>query len=328
MQEFFKPITDELNCVEENLYNKINKFSPTIVNKIAGNLISSGGKRIRPTLVLLSASAVDNNSSKSEDIINLATIVEIVHMASLIHDDVIDEAEIRRNKPTAHKLLGNKIAILAGDHLLSIAFHLLSEVIKRKRDNTILKVFAKTMQEMCEGAIQEVNNSQKFSERDYLRLIKKKTAYLFSTSCYVGAKCSNATISEADLMATYGMNFGITFQIIDDLLDFLSFSEKLGKPVLSDVNSFKVTLPVINLFKVAKEEEKKFIKEYFEKRENNTENLIKIIEIMDKYKSFEKTKYKAKQYAEEAKRAIKFLPKSPYKESLTNLLLYSLERKI
>lgn len=327
MQNLFEIISGELTLVEENLYRKIEEYSPEVVRKIAFNLLSAGGKRIRPALVILSASAVKKNFKNLRNIINLATLVEIVHMASLIHDDVIDESETRRNIPTAHKLWGNKIAILSGDHLLSVAFNILYEVVKNEKDNSILETFAKTMQNMCEGAIYELKDSNRFSEEEYLNLIKKKTASLFSTSCYVGAKYAGGEKIHTDALSMYGMNFGIVFQIIDDLLDFISIPEKIGKPVFSDLKEFKVTLPVINLYSAANIKEKKFLEEYFIKGRNEKESVRKIFEMMEKYKIFKKTKYQAEKYTKKAMRAINLLPENSYKEVLRNLLLYSLERE-
>jgi geranylgeranyl pyrophosphate synthase len=328
MQKFLEFISPELKLVEKNIYNQIKKYSPEVVEKIAENLLLSGGKRIRPALVILSASAIDRDSASSEDVINLATIVEIVHMASLIHDDVIDESEIRRNRPTSHKLWGNKLAILSGDYLLSIGFNILSDVVKKRKDATILKIFANTMQQMCKGVIQEITDSKEFSKTKYLNLIKRKTAYLFSTCCYVGAKCANGTISQINALSLYGMNFGISFQIVDDMLDFISLPEKFGKPTFSDVNSFKITLPIINLLEVANRDEKVFVKNYFRNKENKKEIVEKIIEIMNKYRIFKKTKEEAKKYLKEAKKSIEILPPNKSKSILEKLLWEFLERKV
>ncbi|HHY40029.1 MAG TPA: polyprenyl synthetase family protein [Syntrophaceticus sp.] len=229
-----------LGRVEQRLYEVA--VAPNKIGELVSYIIKAGGKRLRPLLVLLSAWREDIDW---EPVIDVAAAAELLHTASLIHDDIIDRAETRRGLPTISKLYGNHIAVLAGDYLFARAITLLS----KNNTSCALPLMAESIQSMCEGIIEEAASlfDYRVNEKDYLSRIYKKTASLVAACCGSGALVSGASQEKVATMMDYGRYLGLSYQIVDDILDFISDDETLGKPTGSDLSQGILTLPVIYL---------------------------------------------------------------------------------
>jgi len=258
LEKIIRPVASELDAVKENYASQLkSRFEP--INGIGRYLSKSRGKFFRPTLVLLSA-----KSGKNADLgkaISVGVAVELIHAASLIHDDIIDEAALRRKRRTVNSKWGNAISVIAGDYLLAKAFDMISKL----NDPKLLSCFSKTAGRMCEGEMAQLANAYNFeaTEKQYMDIIKRKSAYLLSDCCAVGGMLGNLSGEKIGRLAAYGMNLGIAFQIIDDCLDLTGDERDLGKSVWQDMDEGKLTLPLIFMLK-----------------NSGRKNKIKIIELM------------------------------------------------
>lgn len=230
-----------INHISDRLRKAIETSSP-FVDKLNGYLLSTSGKRIRPMLVVLAATLGD---ADPEVLIDVASAVELVHLASLVHDDVIDESYLRRGKPTVRSQWGNLVAVLGGDCLFASAFGLLT----RRKQNYALEVLADTVRNMCEGEIEQAlgASSVDVDEEAYFSHIEKKTARLMAACCKIGAYLAGAPEAHVSEMQEYGLNLGYAFQIMDDLLDIFGDERSTGKPAWLDMRRGLPTLPVIRL---------------------------------------------------------------------------------
>ncbi len=246
LKEIVAPIEAELAMLKRRYASELKAQSEPI--KGIGKYISNThGKFFRPTLVLLSAKFEGNGNL--EKAISIGVSIELIHTATLIHDDIIDEATVRRNQKTVNSKWGNAISVIAGDYLLSKAFNIVSRVNEPK----ILSVFSKTARMMCEGEIIQLANTYNFevTEKEYLGIIKRKSAYLISDCCAVGGMLGCSTKERIDRLAVYGLNLGLAFQIVDDCLDLVGDEGNLGKSIGQDMDKGKLTLPIIFLLKNA-----------------------------------------------------------------------------
>ena len=236
--------------IEENLSSK----ETTIIGDIASHLINSGGKRIRPLLTLTVAKLFDYQGDKDT---LLAAAIEYIHSATLLHDDVIDRSEKRRGLKTANIIWTNKYSVLVGDYLFSRAFQLMV----RTESLRIMKTLSDASSIISQGEILQVGIEKKLdaSKEDYLKVIKGKTSALFSAACQAGAEITNARDSHVDALQEYGECIGTSFQLIDDLLDYLGNENKMGKNKGNDFFEKKITLPIIHAYEKSSETEKKFI---------------------------------------------------------------------
>lgn len=230
-----------INSISDRLRKAIETSSP-LIDQLNGYLLSTSGKRIRPMLVVLAATLGD---ADPEVLIDVASAVELVHLASLVHDDVIDESGLRRGKPTVSSQWGNLVAVLCGDCLFATAFGLLT----RRKQNFALEVLAEAVRNMCEGEIEQAlcANSGDVDEETYFSHIEKKTARLMAACCKIGAHLAGAPETHVKEMQEYGLNLGYAFQIIDDLLDIFGDERSTGKPAWLDMRRGLPTLPVIRL---------------------------------------------------------------------------------
>src|SRR5690625_4307195 len=233
-------LNKELEEIENTLTETIEAEHP-ILHEASLQLLRAGGKRIRPVFVLLSAQFGDYKKN-IEHIKAVAVSLELIHMATLVHDDVVDDAELRRGKPTVKHLYGNRIAMYTGDYMLARAL----KVITKVEIPTIHRSLSKTLVKVVEGEIAQIEDKFNVDQnlRNYLRRIKRKTALLIATSCKLGAIASGATKKEANLLDRYGYNVGMSFQIIDDILDYTASEKELGKPTGSDLIQGNITLPI------------------------------------------------------------------------------------
>lgn len=229
----------DLDIIEEAL-NEVIKADHPILCEASTQLLHAGGKRIRPVFVLLSGHF---GNYEIERIKTVAVSLELIHMATLVHDDVVDDAELRRGKPTIKQLYGNRVAMYTGDYILARAL----ESITTLKDPSIHNILSKTLVEVVVGEMEQIKDKYNFDQqlRDYLRRIKRKTALLIATSCKLGAIAGGATDGESKRLYKYGYYIGMSYQIIDDIFDFTSSSEELGKPTGSDLLQGNITLPVL-----------------------------------------------------------------------------------
>jgi len=315
ISDVYKVINSELIQLEEEL-RKATRSSIDIVSKIGNYIFKGKGKRIRPALLILCSKLLGYHE---KEIIRYASVIEFIHTASLIHDDIVDNSSIRRGRKTIHYKWGSNISVLLGDYL-----YILSVKLSLNDNSNIIQSLSDIASEMIEGELLELNESWNFDieEEKYLEIIKKKTASLFAGSCKIGALLANASKKEEDSLTCFGLNTGIAFQIIDDLLDFTSNEKTLGKPVLSDLKEGKVTLPLIHALRHEKE---KVLKLIGRKRKNfDTKGLLQII---NESGSIEYTYKKAKDFIDKAKENLKIFSDSIYKDSLIILSDYVLTRE-
>lgn len=284
LSEIYKPIERELEETDRVLKKELNSSYPFLA-KLSHYTLSAPGKRLRPALVLLSSKAVD--ARDTESVINLAATVEIIHTATLIHDDIVDKAIYRRGKETVNVKWGNNISILFGDFLFSNSFRLLSSL----KVPAILSYLSSVTNRICEGEMKQLQMAfrRDLREKDYLEIIGKKTASLFSASCKTGAILGDAKDTQIKGLEGFGYNFGMAYQIIDDCQDLVGDEKKAGKTLGSDLKGGKYTLPLIYLMRYPKQ------------------------------KAVEKAIEKARGFIERAKEKLSVLEDSIFKNSLINL---------
>src|SRR3989440_11349664 len=242
-RRIFDLISPELRLVEEE-FERQARSNIQVIAYMGDYLRRSGGKRVRPALTILSNYAVGGNGSNSSSI-RMATVMEFLHTATLVHDDIIDKAETRRNRPSINSEFGNQTAVLMGDWLYMSAF----ETSLAERSLPILDILTAVTRKMTEGELLQLTvlGRTDISEEQYFDVIARKTASLFSACCEIGSRLCNATPTQLSVMRDYGMNLGVAFQLIDDLLDFTSSEDVLGKPAGADLLEGKVSLPLIFL---------------------------------------------------------------------------------
>lgn len=244
LEEIARPVSAELAAVKGNYAHQL-KWQSEPIREIGKYLSKTRGKFFRPTLVLLSAKMGEGGDM--EKAVSVGVAIELIHAASLIHDDIIDEAVLRRRQRTINSKWGNAVSVIAGDYLLARAFEIVSKVDEPK----IMSVFSKTAARMCEGELSQLANAYNFdvTEKDCLDIIKKKSAYLISDCCAVGGMLGRLSEEKIGRLAAYGLYLGMAFQIADDCLDLVGNQSRLGKSVWQDMEKGKLTLPIIFLLK-------------------------------------------------------------------------------
>jgi octaprenyl-diphosphate synthase len=321
MNKLFDLVADELNQVEVELFQGLNS-GILLIDEVGTHILKSGGKRFRPLIALL-VSRFFNYQGK--DHINLACALEYLHTATLLHDDVVDNGRIRRGNPSANSVWGDKVSVLAGDFLFSHSFSLLVKIGILK----ILKVFSKTTSQMAKGETLELNHlgDLNLSERDYFSIITDKTASLFSAACESSAILGKAQKEVQHSLKIYGLNLGIAFQLIDDLLDYIGSSEEFGKSIGKDLKEKKITLPLIHTLWQLTEEKKKDVKAILENEVLNEDSVSRIIQLITEEGGIDYTLKQAKIYSQQAKENLSPLPSSPEKIALLEAADYVVERK-
>jgi octaprenyl-diphosphate synthase len=325
LKRVFNDIAPELKQVEQIILDFAHGKSP-LIKEISQHLISSGGKRVRPTLLLLSTKLFVSKNSENDR--NLAAAIELIHSATLLHDDVVDTSLVRRGKKTANAIWDNKASILVGDYLFSIAFQLMVKC----GDLRILALLSKTSSVMSDGEVMQLENSNdvNLSREKYLEIIYGKTAVLFSAACESAALLSKASETEIAELREFGKNLGIVFQIVDDVLDYASNEQTLGKEVGHDFFEGKITLPAILAIQAANADERKKISEIFATNlfnsTQNNEDLRWFMNLLHSYKILEESRNIATNYANEAKKNLQNFAASSAKNDLVTILEYSLNR--
>ena len=291
-----------------------------LINQLGHYIINNGGKRMRPALAVLSARAC---GYQGEDFANLATIIEFIHTATLLHDDVVDGSDMRRGKETANTLWGNEASVLVGDFLYTRSFEMMVEM----GSMPLMKILSHTTNVIAEGEVLQLLNCNDpdTSEAAYLEVIHHKTAKLFEAAGRLGAVLSQSSRDIEQAMADYAMHLGSAFQLVDDLLDYSESSEVIGKNIGDDLAEGKPTLPLIYAMQHGNDAQKQVIRHAIEHGERD--RIDEIITIIQDTGAIDYTSKAALKEAEQAKLALALLPSSAYKEALISLADFSVERR-
>ena len=316
-------VEDKLMLVEEKIKSKL-ESKVDLVQKMTNYHLDTGGKRLRALLTLGSAKLC--GYAKGTRDINLAACVELIHSATLMHDDVIDNAEIRRGKKTLNTIWGNQSSILVGDYLLSRCFEMMVE----DGNIEVLKLLSSTSSIIAQGEILQLQHKGEVDmlEETYLKIISSKTAELFAAATKVGAILSEMKTKEKEALEFYGRNLGLTFQIADDTLDYNSELKIFGKNIGQDFYEGKITLPIILLFQKANKDEKETLKKTFAKEERNQNDLNYTLSLIKKYDIINSCYQKAKHYINLSSNSLSVFKDSEEKNILENLTSFSLSRMI
>lgn len=320
LKEIYKPIKRELEGVESLIW-EIAEDSLSLRDELK-TIFSAKGKRIRPAVLLLISK---HYGVKGESPIPLAVAIELLHTASLIHDDLVDNANLRRGKPSFHKFWGSDLTVLLGDYLYVKAVHL----VLKCANPYVIRALSKSASKMVEGEIEEIKRRGDLNLKitDYFSILEKKTASLFSASAEIGGLLGNAPEAELKALKNFGISIGISFQLIDDLLDIISTEDELGKPTLSDLKEKKTTLPLLYLLKRNENNIREKIKWVFEDGDFLRVKKEEIIELVLKNGAKDFTLSKAKHFTKKAIEALKILKPSPFVDSLNDLANYIVSRR-
>lgn len=320
MADVWDAYRQELDGVEQQVRNNLTS-SVTLVNTVAAHILTSGGKRIRPLLLLLSARLCGYGGREHHQ---LGSLVEFIHTATLLHDDVVDDADIRRGKRTARKVWGNQISILVGDYLYSKAMCKVVEF----RSQSINEVLAEACKKMAEGEVLQLyyNGNPAIPETDYIKIVEHKTAGLIAASCRMGAILADATESQQDALFRFGQYLGIAFQVADDTLDYTANGDCLGKTLGQDLRQGKATLPLLHLLRNCSESDRQMIKDRMETRTITDEDLQRLIQLMGEYGSIAYAMDRAQSYIAAAKQELNTFEDSTAKRALSVAADYMVTR--
>lgn len=290
-----------------------------LINEIGRYIVGNGGKRLRPMLLLLSAKALGN---VSQNHLILAAVVEFIHTATLLHDDVVDESDLRRGKESANAVWGNAASVLVGDYLYSSAF----EMMVRTDNMRVMGLLSKTTTAIAEGEVLQLLNcnNPETSEEKYLEVIARKTAILFSAATQLAAIISGSSIEVETALANYGQHLGIAFQLIDDALDYKASTEELGKNLGDDLAEGKPTLPLIYAIKNGSPEEAEIIISAI--RTGNRDVFNDVYTVVKRTKAIDYTENRADEEAQKAIDSLSILPESDYKNALILLAKFAVQR--
>lgn len=323
-QASVKPLVDltksDMDRVNQLILSKAGS-DVQMIPEVANHLISSGGKRLRPMLTLASAQMF---GYEGEGHIKLATSVEFMHTATLLHDDVVDESDMRRGKSTARMIWGNQASVLVGDFLLGQAFKMMVET----GSMDALDVLASAAAVIAEGEVLQLSvaKNMETTEDDYLSVIRAKTAALFAAAAEVGPIVANTDRANRAALKSYGMNLGLAFQLVDDALDYGGKAADLGKNVGDDFREGKITLPIILSYRRGTPEERNFWKAAIEQGDSSDENLERALGLISRYNGLGDTIARAKHYGAIARDALSPLPASTHKAALMEVIDFCIER--
>ncbi|MGH8372078.1 MAG: polyprenyl synthetase family protein [Gammaproteobacteria bacterium] len=291
-----------------------------LVNQLADYIIAGGGKRLRPMLVLLSARACGVSDQRH---IDLAAIIEFIHTATLLHDDVVDASNLRRGRETANAIWGNEASVLVGDFLYSRAFQMMVQV----DDMRVMRIMADATNLISEGEVLQLMNinDPDTSEARYMDVIRRKTATLFEAGARLGAVISQRPDNEQDAMGRYGLHLGIAFQLIDDMLDYSASADELGKNIGDDLAEGKPTLPLIHVLRHGTPAEQKLVREAIE--HGGLDHIDDVLTIIQQSGALDYVAMKAREHRRHALDALTGLPASRYMGGLKNLAEFAVERR-
>jgi octaprenyl-diphosphate synthase len=319
-REIFDLIQEELEEVERKITLE-SVASVDAVTAIGQYLQSSGGKRLRPSLVLLSAKLAGNAGPTA---IQLGAVVEMIHAATLVHDDVIDAAQTRRGRPSTNIKWGNHTCVLAGDWLYMQAF----QVALRERNFRILDLLIGLTQMMVEGELLQLERIGRIdiSEADCMELVDRKTACLFSVCAQLGSLAGGSETQVQERLGEYAWNLGMAFQLVDDVLDFTAREKTLGKPVGGDLREGKVTLPLVYALECASAEERRLVEAILAQRSYEQVPFSRILALLEKYRGIDRVKERAQAFTDKAKQIIGEFPESAYQRALMTVTELVTER--
>ena len=293
-----------------------------LIHKMTEYHVKSGGKRIRPLLTLASAKLCGYKNGNRD--INLAACIELIHNATLLHDDVIDNSDLRRGQKTTNSIWGNQSSILVGDYLFSRCFEMMVE----DGSEEILKLLSSTSSRIAQGEVLQLEYKGEIDllEETYFNIINMKTAALFAAAAKVGACLGNKSKKEKDALESYGKNLGLAFQIADDALDYFSSKKVFGKEIGKDFYEGKTTLPLIIIFQRGNSEERNFLKEIFKKKKRNEDDFSETLALINKYKAVQASFKRAEYFVNVSYDALGIFQHSEEKNVLQNLTEFSLNR--
>jgi len=321
-QKILAAVEDDLDDIEKALSDNLNPYLD-LVSEVAGHILFSGGKRLRPLLMVLSARMCGYNGNYEK---TFSTALEYLHTATLLHDDLVDEATLRRGKPVAHSTWGNAITVLVGDYLLARALSI-SAATGRLR---VIQILAKLTENMSQGEVHQLMRKGDISltEDEYMEIIRHKTAVLFEAACRVSAIIADAPRQKEKALAEYGYNLGIAFQMADDLFDYTLQTSAFGKEVGADLREGKLTLPVIFALKQAKSGDRNLMIKIIQDKDFSAEDFKTLMDFLENYGGFSYTEKTAASYIDIAKNALSVFEPSQAKETMLDIADYALTRRM
>ncbi len=311
-------MADVTKTIGENLNSDV-----ALINQLGAYIVQAGGKRLRPVALLLAAKATNpDNTPSDKNQILLAAIIEFIHTATLLHDDVVDESEMRRGRETANEVFGNAASVLVGDYLYSRSFQMMVDVGSMR----VMEILSRTTNQIAEGEVMQLINcgSADTTEQQYMETIQSKTAILFEAATQLGAVITKQASHVEQAMANYGLHLGTAFQLVDDILDYTADAQAMGKNVGDDLAEGKPTLPLINAIERSTGRDKTLLQEAITNA--SRENLDAVLAIIEKTGSLAYTARIAREQAKLAQSALEPLPDSKYKTALLALAEFSVER--
>lgn len=319
IQDVFSAYMEEMQGVEALIEVRMRSYVQ-LIPEISDHIIKSGGKRLRPLLLIISS---DLCGYRGERRFPLASVMEFIHTASLLHDDVIDHANIRRGKPSANSIWGNAASVLVGDYLYASSFNVLAE----DGDQSIQKLLSITTSAMAEGELIQLARCGDIntSEREYFSVIEKKTAILISAACAIGGLLAQASDEEVEALTKFGMRLGTAFQLTDDTLDYVAREDDFGKTIGMDLKEGKITLPLIWTFKQCTPEERGRIEQAV--RDFGEDSIREITSLIDTYGGIDYSLEKAGRLVEEGKSFLEIFEDSTAKKSLLAIAEYVIQRE-
>ena len=315
---FYQSVVDDFAEVDQLIQHSLSSRIP-LVEQISSYLVEAGGKRLRPLLVLLCAKAC---GYEGRDHIKLAAIIEFLHTAMLLHDDVVDESDLRRGRKTVNAAWGNPASVLVGDFMHSRAFEMMVEIGNLR----VMEILAQATNVIAEGEVQQLANVRNpdFSEQSYLQVIYRKTAMLFQAASHTAAVLAGANQATETALRDFGLHLGLAFQLIDDMLDYAGNAQELGKNVGDDLAEGKVTLPLIIAMRNSDKAQANFIRETI--LAGGTEQLPSVIEMVRNTGGLRYTMSRASMEQEKAMQCINMVTPSKYRNSMENLVKFTIER--
>ena len=322
LQDILKEYKSDMERMETRIHESLGT-DVALIQQVSKYILGAGGKRFRPLLHLLSARISGYRGHDAEYV--LGSVVEFIHTASLLHDDVIDEAKVRRGRSSANSIWGNQASILVGDYLYSKAlFHGV-----RLRDQRVMDVLSETTTAMSEGEVLQLTQIQNpdVTEADYFRIVECKTGVLITAACRLGAVISKAPLSQEDALAAYGRKLGLAFQVTDDTLDYAADQQQFGKVPGKDLAEGKVTLPLIYLLREAEPAEQDALRSILNADVMTDDDLAYTLKLMDKHGSVDEALRYAQTLSDEAKASLAVFPDSPHRQALAALADYVVQRE-
>lgn len=315
---FYNAVAEDFAAVDQLIKDSLSSDVP-LVEEISGYLIDAGGKRLRPLLVLLCAKAC---GYKGQDHIKLAAIIEFLHTAMLLHDDVVDESHLRRGRKTANAAWGNPASVLVGDFLHSRAFEMMVEIGNLR----VMEILSHATNTIAEGEVLQLSNLRNpdLTEESYIEVISRKTAMLFQAASHSGSVLAGASNREEHALRDYGLHLGISFQLVDDMLDYDGKTEDLGKNVGDDLAEGKVTLPLIVAMKTGNALQRSFVRETI--LSGGVENLESVIQTVQTTGGLKYTNEYADAERNSALRRLDVIEESVYKDSMRSLINFVVDR--